>query len=85
MTYYPPIVSVTPDGSHDVITLRRNGRTLDTRRVPVQWSATGHVQAPSRSALDMVREHPDFGENYTVQWEGQGFTVHLSGGLWNTN
>ena len=68
---------MTADGSHDILTLRENGMDLETRRVPVQWSNSGEAQAPSLAAYAMVRDHPSFGSNYTVSWQGRGFSVVL--------
>jgi hypothetical protein len=77
MSYSGAQVTVTPDGSHDVITLVENGRTVTSQRVPVEVGPGGSVVYPSKSAFRMVQESPEFGPSYTVCWEGQGFSVHL--------
>lgn len=81
MTYILPSISVQADGNQEVLTLRENGKVLETRRVPTvwtQWPGRGTVaMAPSTAAQKMLEESPVFGPAYTVCFEGRGFSIHL--------
>lgn len=71
------LVTVEADGNMDIITLRRNGVDLESRRVPIEFLSTGGAAAPAQAAYKMVQEHPMYGSPFTVSWLGRGFAIVL--------
>ena len=84
------MVSITVDPANKTQTLtlkarewvtQPDGRKLSRQTpieeitIPVQQNVDGSYPTPGRAAMDLVKNSPRFGPNFTVEWVGRGYWV----------